>query len=50
LRAPGGDQKAERPAGIVEDHRDVLQVEGIDEPLQDLGVGLHALVAARGLR
>jgi hypothetical protein len=33
----------------VDRHRDVLQIEGIDEALQDLGVGPDAVVVALGI-
>jgi hypothetical protein len=44
---PGRDQEPERAAHIVDDHRDVLQIEGVDEPLEDLGAGPDAVVVAR---
>ncbi len=35
---PGSGQETERPADIVHRHCDVLQVEGIKEAVQDVGV------------
>ena len=40
------DQETDRPADILDGHRDVLQVEGVDEILGDLGVRWDAVVVA----
>jgi hypothetical protein len=49
LQPPGGDQEPGRSADIVNSHGDVLQAEGIKETVQDLGVGLHAVIVARDI-